>query len=61
MRILFLDNLHIAAISESALSKKIPDSDIQIPGYNSIRFDLENSDTHGGVIIYHKKRHGCQK
>ena len=47
-------DLHIAAISESALSKKIPDSDIQIPGYNSIRFDLENTDTHGGVIIYHK-------
>ena len=47
-------NLDIAAISESALSKTISDSSIQIPGYNSIRFDLENSDSHGGVIIYHK-------
>ena len=47
-------NLDIAAISESALSKNIPDSDIHIPGYSSIRFDLENPDTHGGVIIYHK-------
>ena len=47
-------NLDIAAISESALSRTIPDSKIEIPGYNSIRFDLENSVSHGGVIICHK-------
>ena len=47
-------DLHIAAFAESALSKNIPDSDIQISGYRAIRFDLTDSDTHGGVIIYHK-------
>ena len=47
-------DLHIAAIGESALSKDIPNSDIQIPGYSIIRSDLKDSDTHGGVLIYHK-------
>ena len=47
-------DLHIAAIGESALSKDISNSDIQIPGYSIIRSDLKDSDTHGGVIIYNK-------
>ena len=47
-------DLHIAAFSESALSKDILDSKIQIPGYCAIRFDLSDSDSHGGVIVYHK-------
>ena len=44
--------LHIAAISESALTREIQDACIDIPGYSHIRYDLEGSDTHGGVIIY---------
>ena len=47
-------DLHIAAFSESTLFKNIPDSEIQILGYSAIRFDLIDSDSHGGVIIYHK-------
>ena len=47
-------DLHIAAISESALSKNVSDSDIQIPGYSTKRYDLDDSDSHGGVVIYHK-------
>ena len=38
--------LHIAAISESALTREIPDSSIDIPGYSHIRYD--GHDTHGG-------------
>ena len=40
--------LHIAAISETALSKQIPNSKIDIPGYTPIRFDLVDNDSHGG-------------
>ena len=47
-------DIHIAALSETALKPEIPNSDIEIPGYLPIRYDLIGDDTHGGVIIYHK-------
>ena len=43
------------AISESALSNKIKDDKIEIPGYNVIRYDLIGNHTHGGALIYYRQ------
>ena len=48
-------NFHVMAISESALSNKIENVKINIPGYNLIRYDLMGNHTHGGVLIYYKQ------
>ena len=48
-------DLHIAALSETALKPEIHNSEIDIPGYIPIRYDLAGNDTHGGVLIYHKQ------
>ena len=50
-----LYDFHILAISESALKPNTPDSEIEIPGYTPITSDLIGSDTHGGVLLYHKQ------
>ena len=48
----FHNNLHVLAITESALTKQISDKDIEIEGYISLRSDLVGEDTHGGVLVY---------
>ena len=48
-------NCHIMAISESALHSNIENKKIEIPGFNSIRCDLLDSHTHGGVFMYYKQ------
>ena len=50
-----LYDFHILAISESALKPNILNSEIEIPAYTPIRSDLTGSDTHGGVLLYHKQ------
>ena len=49
-----IHNFHLICISESALKSSTPDKCIEIDGYTSIRSDLPNGDSHGGVVIYHK-------
>ena len=48
-------DLHLAAFTETALKPEISNTNIDIPGYIPIRFDLTGNDTHGGVIVYHKQ------
>ena len=45
---------HVIAISESALNEQHSNEDADIPGYTSIRADLMEGHTHGGVVLYHK-------
>ena len=47
-------NFHIISISESALTRDITNDQIDLPGYTPLRKDLEGSNTHGGVLIWHK-------
>ena len=47
-------NFHIISISESALTSDITNDQIDLPGYTPLRNDLEGSNTHGGVLIWHK-------
>ena len=49
-----MHNFNLIAISESSLTPDIPDEQIEIPGYISLRNDLPTEDTHGGVLIYHR-------
>ena len=41
-------DLHLFAVTESALHKNIPNDQIDIPGFNAIRNDLPENDSHGG-------------
>ena len=47
-------NLHILALSETALKSSNKSEDIRIDGYTVIRRDLPENTTHGGVLIFHK-------
>ena len=47
-------DLHLFAVTESALHKNIPNDQIDIPGFNAIRNDLPENDSHGGVLIFHR-------
>jgi len=49
-----INKCHLIGISETALKNDIPDEKIEIQGYTPIRDDLQGSDTHGGVLVYHK-------
>jgi hypothetical protein len=49
-----LHNIHIAAISETALNTSVEDSCIAIEGYNTFRKDLTDNNTHGGVLLYYR-------
>jgi len=51
---LALNNIDLAAISETALNTSIDDKCIEIEGYSTLRKDLTNNDTHGGVLLYYK-------
>ena len=48
------NDLHLFAVTESALHKNIPNDQIDIPGFNAIRNDLPENDSHGGVLIFHR-------
>lgn len=50
-----INNCDIFSITETALTRADPDENIEIPGYNLIRKDLPDNDTHGGVLIYYKE------
>ena len=49
------NNCDIFSITETALTRADPDEHIEIQGYNLIRKDLPDNDTHGGVLIYYKE------
>ena len=51
---LLINKCDIFAVSETALNGAVPDTDLEIVGYNFFRCDLQNGDTHGGVLIYYK-------
>ena len=49
-----IHNFHIISISESALTRNITNDQIDLPGYTPLRNYLERSNTHRGVLIWHK-------
>ena len=49
-----LQNIHIAAISETALNTTVEDSCFDIEGYSTFRKDLTNINIHGGVLLYYR-------
>ena len=49
-----MHDLHLFAVTESALNTTISNDQIDIPGYNPIRNDLPENDSHGGILIYHR-------
>ena len=51
---LTIQNLDIAAISETALDNSINNENIEIEGFSILRKDLTNNHTHGGVLLYYK-------
>ena len=51
---LAINKCDIFAVSETALSADVPNTELEIEGYNIFRCDLQNGDTHGGVLIYYK-------
>ena len=47
-------NCHLIGVSETALKNNIHNAKIEIEGYTPIRNDLEEGESHGGVLVYHK-------
>jgi hypothetical protein len=49
-----IHGFHLIAITESDLTSRTTNEAINIPGYTSIRCDLLDGISHGGVVVYHK-------
>ena len=47
-------NCDIIAVTETALSPDIDNSNLDLTGYTCVRRDLPPDTTHGGVLIYHR-------
>ena len=47
-----VENFEVICMSETWLSSKISDADINIPDYSIYRHDRDNQDGYGGVCIY---------
>ena len=49
-----IHNFNLIAITETALREDVNNDQLDIPGFNLLRSDLPEQDSHGGVMLYHK-------